>query len=433
MQTEFVLLQNIGGRELLSLSAEEEISLAGTKVGPSLRITQLLQQLRSYASSYPSPPAQAAATTASSAPMEMDWVVLVEVWGLFLKGVIVSLIQHLRHPVSVSALMMEKWTESRKVPVRPCTLPPVSFYFHFELPAAEVSPSFTTHPSAEVSPSFTPYPSAEVSPSYTLHPSAEVSPSFTLHPSAEVSPSFTPHPSAEVSPSFTPQPSAEVSPSFTPHPSAEVSPSFTPHPSAEVSPSVTPHPSATVLVPPSLWRQKFSCIKITVAEDWSHQPLWSSSPYMSTQLTAFKVLLFYLVPDWCSFLGSRGPLTSDLKDFHICLYAWGRCYLWLLWHTHTKQQHHMLSDPSAHPLTPDLKDFTTHLCTCSRQLLFMTCNTPSNSNMWHQTDLLDVTSLWVQWVVVSQGLVESESVFRVTHITSFGSTVLAFMLGRSSH
>lgn len=72
MQTAFVLPQNIGGRELLSLSAEEEISLAGTKVGPSLRITQLLQQLRFYASSYPSPPAQAAAAAASSAPMEMD-------------------------------------------------------------------------------------------------------------------------------------------------------------------------------------------------------------------------------------------------------------------------------------------------------------------------------------------------------------------------
>ena len=64
-----VLLQNIGGGELLSLSAEEEISLAGTKVGPSLRITQLLQQLRSYANSYPSSAAQAAATPA---PMEMD-------------------------------------------------------------------------------------------------------------------------------------------------------------------------------------------------------------------------------------------------------------------------------------------------------------------------------------------------------------------------
>ena len=63
-----VVPQGMGGRELLSLSAEEEISLAGTKVGPSLRITQLLQQLRSYASSY-RPPAQAATTPA---PMETD-------------------------------------------------------------------------------------------------------------------------------------------------------------------------------------------------------------------------------------------------------------------------------------------------------------------------------------------------------------------------
>ena len=385
MQTEFVLLQNIGGRELLSLSAEEEISLAGTKVGPSLRITQLLQQLRSYASSYPSPPAQAAATTASSAPMEMDWVVLVEVWGLFLKGVIVSLIQHLRHPVSVSALMMEKWTESRKVPVRPCTLPPVSFYFHFELPAAEVSPSFTTHPSAEVSPSFTPYPSAEVSPSYTLHPSAEVSPSFTLHPSAEVSPSFTPHPSAEVSPSFTPQPSAEVSPSFTPHPSAEV------------SPSVTPHPSATVLVPPSLWRQKFSCIKITVAEDWSHQPLWSSSPYMSTQLTAFKVLLFYLVPDWCSFLGSRGPLTSDLKDFPntpvptlVAVVIYDFC------NTPTPSNSTTCYQTRQHILWHQTSRTSTSACTLEAVVIYDFCDTPTPSNsttcyqtrqhiLWHQT------------------------------------------------
>ena len=63
------LQQNIGGQELLSLSADEEISLAGTKVGPSLRITQLLQQLRSYVNSLPS----SAPIASTPAPMETDW------------------------------------------------------------------------------------------------------------------------------------------------------------------------------------------------------------------------------------------------------------------------------------------------------------------------------------------------------------------------
>ncbi|XP_070197617.1 MBT domain-containing protein 1-like isoform X1 [Littorina saxatilis] len=62
--SEAVLRKNMSGRDLLALSAEEEISLAGTKVGPSLRITQLLQQLRSYANGFPSP--------AVPAPMDTD-------------------------------------------------------------------------------------------------------------------------------------------------------------------------------------------------------------------------------------------------------------------------------------------------------------------------------------------------------------------------
>ncbi|KAL8597044.1 hypothetical protein ACOMHN_055637 [Nucella lapillus] len=64
-----VLRRNICGRDLLLLSADEEISLAGTKVGPSLRITQLLQQLRSYVNARSSSTAPSATVPAA---METD-------------------------------------------------------------------------------------------------------------------------------------------------------------------------------------------------------------------------------------------------------------------------------------------------------------------------------------------------------------------------
>ena len=396
--------------------------------------------------------------------------------------------------------------------------PPISFYFHFELPAAEVSLPFTPHPSAEVSPSFTPHPSVEVSPSFTPHPSVEVSPPFTLHPSVEVSPSFTLHPSVEVSPSFTPHPSVEVSPSFTPHPSAEVSPSFTPHPSVEVSPPFTPHPSAEVSPPftphhqlrsahPSHhqlrsahhshcihklrsahhshhiinWGQPIlhiasisNCISSTlyscgdrnshalrsqwprteVTSHCGHHPhtcprnwpllrcccfIWcrtgavslaaeglrcqtsrTSPTHLCPHLWQLLLMTFATHPHQATAPHAIRPISTSFDTRpqglpqHICLYAWGSCYLWPLWHTHTRQ-HQMASvrpaNTSFDTRPQGLHNTSVHML---EAVVYDFCNTPSSSNIRHQTDLLDVTSLWVQWVVVSQALVESESVFRVT-------------------
>lgn len=65
--------KNVTGKQFLDLSAEQIISLAGTKVGPSLRITQLLQQLRTYSAGHAVlAPSSTATATIAPTPMETD-------------------------------------------------------------------------------------------------------------------------------------------------------------------------------------------------------------------------------------------------------------------------------------------------------------------------------------------------------------------------
>lgn len=65
------LKKNVTGQQFLDLSAEQIISLAGTKVGPSLRITQLLQQLRTYSAGR-AVLAPGSVPVMAPAPMETD-------------------------------------------------------------------------------------------------------------------------------------------------------------------------------------------------------------------------------------------------------------------------------------------------------------------------------------------------------------------------